>query len=101
MAYNDNSQITSETYPTGETVTNGYDANGWLTGLSTSAGGTTTLASNLAYSGQAGAAGDITSMSLANGGYAYSASYDTGLRLTTSCSHHEQQFSALSDAASL
>ena len=47
----------TKTYPTGETVTPGYSSTGWLTGLTTSAGGTTTLASNLTYSGLAGAAG--------------------------------------------
>ncbi len=47
------------------------------------AGGNTTLALNLTYSGLSGAAGKISSMSLGNGTYNYSASYDTGMRLTS------------------
>ncbi|HEU5383590.1 MAG TPA: RHS repeat-associated core domain-containing protein [Ktedonobacteraceae bacterium] len=81
--YNDNGQIGSQTYPTGEIVTPGYGANGWLTSLNTKIGSTTTtLASNLAYSGLAGAAGQITTMDYGNGDI-YTASYDTGLRLTS------------------
>ena len=81
--YNDNGQPLTQTYPTGETVTPGYSSTGWLTGLTTSAGGNITIASNLVYGGQAGAAGQITSMSLGNGIYSYAASYDTGMRLTS------------------
>jgi YD repeat-containing protein len=81
--YNDAGQPLTETYPTGETVTPGYSSTGWLTGMTTSAGGTTTLASNITYSGLAGAGGQISSMSLGNGTYIYSASYDTGQRLTS------------------
>lgn len=81
--YNDDGQIASQTYPTGEVVTPGYDSNGWLLGLSTKQGSTTTtLASNLAYSGLAGAAGQITMMDFGSGDI-YNASYDTGLRLTS------------------
>ena len=82
-SYNDAGQLLSQTYPTGETVTPGYSATGWLTGLATSAGGTTTLASSLTYTGLSGAAGKISSMSLGNGMYSYNASYDTGMRLTS------------------
>ena len=61
----------------------GTDANGWLTNLNTQSGGTTTmLASNLAYTGLAGAAGHITAMDFGSGD-SYAASYDTGLRLTS------------------
>jgi YD repeat-containing protein len=83
-AYNDAGQVTSETYPDGEVVTPGYSSTGWLLGLTTTASSTTTnLATNLAYTGLAGAAGQITSMDLGNSIYSYSASYDTGLRLTS------------------
>ncbi len=81
--YNDAGQVLTQTYPTGETVTPGYNSTGWLTGLTTSAGGTTTLASNLSYSDPSSAAGKISSMSLGNGIYTYTASYDTGMRLTS------------------
>jgi RHS repeat-associated protein len=81
--YNDNGQATSQTYPTGEVVTPSYDANGWLTGLSTQLGSTTTtLASNVAHAGLAGAAGNITTMDYGNGDI-YTASYDSGMRLTS------------------
>jgi RHS repeat-associated protein len=83
-AYNDAGMLTSQTYPTGEVVTSSYDTNGWLMGLSTQTGSViTTLASNLAYTGLAGAASRITSMDLGNGDI-YTASYDTGMRLTSS-----------------
>ena len=81
--YNDDGQPLTETYPTGETVASGYSSTGWLTGLTTSAGGNTTVASNLTYSGLSGAAGQIASMNIGNGKYTYAASYDTGLRLTS------------------
>jgi RHS repeat-associated protein len=82
--YNDNGQPTSQTYPTGEVVTPGYTATGWLSGLSTKLGSaTTTLASNLAYTGLAGAAGQLTSLDLGSGD-SYAASYDSGIRLTSS-----------------
>ncbi len=42
----------------------------------------TTLASNLAYTGLAGASGKITAMDFGNGDI-YNASYDTGIRLTS------------------
>jgi RHS repeat-associated protein len=65
-------------------VTPGYTATGWLSGLSTKLGSaTTTLASNLAYTGLAGAAGQLTSLDLGSGD-SYAASYDSGLRLTSS-----------------
>ena len=51
--------------------------------LNTKSGSTTTtLASNLAYSGLAGAAGKITTMDFGSGDI-YTASYDTALRLTS------------------
>jgi RHS repeat-associated protein len=83
ISYNDNGQITSQTYPTGEVVTPSYSSTGWLSSLATQSGSTTTtLASNLTYSGLAGAAVHITSMDLGSGD-TYTASYDTGMRLTS------------------
>ncbi|HLG78379.1 MAG TPA: RHS repeat-associated core domain-containing protein, partial [Ktedonobacteraceae bacterium] len=82
-SYNDAGQLISKTYPTGEVVTNGYDANGWLVSLNTQSGSTTTtLASNLTYTGLAGASGRVTTMDYGNGTI-YTASYDTGMRLTS------------------
>jgi RHS repeat-associated protein len=84
VAYNDAGQTTSETYPDGEIVTPGYSSTDWLLGLSTAANGVTTnLATNIAYTGLAGAAGRVTSMNLGNSIYSYSASYDIGMRLTS------------------
>jgi RHS repeat-associated protein len=83
-SYNDNGQVTSETYSTGEITTLGYSSTGWLDGLSTTANGVTTaLASNIAYDGLAGAASQITSMNLGDSTYTYKAGYDTGIRLTS------------------
>lgn len=82
--YNDDGQLISQTYPTGEVVTSGYSSTGWLSGLTTSLNGVnTTLANNLSYSGLAGAAGHITAMSVGNSKYSYAASFDTGMRLTS------------------
>ncbi|HEU5227241.1 MAG TPA: RHS repeat-associated core domain-containing protein [Ktedonobacteraceae bacterium] len=80
--YDDHGQVSSQTYPTGEVVTPGYSSTGWLASLTDQTGSTvTTIASNLTYSGLAGAAGKITAMSFGNGAN-YAASYDTGTRLT-------------------
>jgi RHS repeat-associated protein len=72
--YDDAGNALTQTYPDGETITNAYTAQGWLSGVATSQGGTT-LASNLGYTGQGGAFGEVTAMHL-GGGYDYSASYD-------------------------
>lgn len=81
--YNDSGMLLSETYPTGEVVTDGFDANGWLMGVNTQSGSTvTTIASNVIYSGLAGAAGRVTTMDLGSGDI-YNASYDPGMRLTS------------------
>jgi RHS repeat-associated protein len=81
--YNDDGQVISHTYPTGEVVTSGYSSTGWLSGLTTSLNSVnTTLANNLSYSGLAGAAGHITAMSVGST-YNYAASFDTGMRLTS------------------
>ncbi|HLG75780.1 MAG TPA: hypothetical protein VKX46_05160, partial [Ktedonobacteraceae bacterium] len=65
------------------TTTMTYDSAGNLLSTKSPDGSTTTtLASNLAYSGLAGAAGQITTMDYGSGDI-YTASYDTGLRLTS------------------
>jgi RHS repeat-associated protein len=73
--YDDAGNVLTQSYPDGETITNGYTAQGWLSQVATSQGGTT-LASNLAYTGVGGALGDVTGASLGNGTYTYSATYD-------------------------
>src|SRR6202011_5894241 len=72
--YDDAGNVLTQTYPDGETVTNGYGAQGWLSSVATSAG-RVTPATNLAYTGTGGAFGEVTGMHL-GGGYDYSASYD-------------------------
>jgi RHS repeat-associated protein len=72
--YDDAGNVLTQAYPDGETVTNGYTAQGWLSSVATSAG-SVTLANNLAYTGTGGAFGEVTAMHL-GGGYDYSASYD-------------------------
>jgi YD repeat-containing protein len=75
-SYDDAGNVLTQTYPDGEQITNSYSSQGWLSGVSTTKSGTTTtLASNLAYTGVGGAFGDITAMHL-GGGYDYSASHD-------------------------
>jgi RHS repeat-associated protein len=82
-SYDDAGHVLSETYPTGETVNVGY-TQGWLAQVSTTSGSTTTnLASQIQYTGSAGAASKITGMQLGNGVYTYSASYDATKRLTS------------------
>src|SRR6266545_3587614 len=73
--YNDAGTVLTQTYPNGETVTNSYGAQGWLTGVSTSQG-PTTLLSSAAYTGPGGANGSITSANLAGTTYQYSAIFD-------------------------
>jgi RHS repeat-associated protein len=66
----------TQTYPDGETVTNAYTAQGWLSGVTTQKGGTTTtLLSGAAYTGAAGAFGEITGAGLGSA-YQYSAADD-------------------------
>ena len=75
--YNDAGQVLSQTYPDGELVTTSYTPEGWLLGLTTQQGGTTTtLLSNASYSGPAGAAGKLTGANLGGGTYTYTASVD-------------------------
>jgi RHS repeat-associated protein len=73
--YDDAGNVFTQSYPDGETISNGYTAQGWLSQVATSQGGTT-LASSLAYAGVGGAFGDVTGASLGNGTYTYSATYD-------------------------
>jgi YD repeat-containing protein len=82
-SFDDAGNLLTQTYPTGELVTTGYSAQGWVSGVSTSQGRTTLLA-NAAYSQGAnqfgGPAGLMTGASLGGGTYQYSASYDALLR---------------------
>jgi RHS repeat-associated protein len=76
-SHDDAGNVLSQTYPDGQTASNAYTAQGWLSGVTTAVNGTpTTLASNLAYTGTGGAFGEITGASLGNGTYTYSATYD-------------------------
>ncbi|HEY7832314.1 MAG TPA: RHS repeat domain-containing protein, partial [Ktedonobacterales bacterium] len=82
-AYDDASNVTSQTYPDGETVTTGYTGPGLLESLTTNLGGpTTTLLSNATYAGYGGAGHLLTGAALDNGALQYSTSYDALLRLT-------------------
>ncbi len=85
MQYNDAGQPTSLTYSDGEVLGTGYNAQGWLNQLQTtpSGGSAFTLATGIGYTGNAGAAMQPTSASIANGTYTYTASFDADLRLVT------------------
>jgi RHS repeat-associated protein len=74
-SYDDAGDVLARTYPDGETITNSYTAQGWLSGVATSQG-STTLASSLAYTGVGGPFGEVTGASLGNGIYTYGATYD-------------------------
>ncbi|HEY4027422.1 MAG TPA: RHS repeat-associated core domain-containing protein [Candidatus Dormibacteraeota bacterium] len=75
--YNDAGDVLAAVYPDGETVTTAYTAQGWLSGVSTTQGTTTTtLLSGASYGGVGGAFGDVTGANLAGGAYQYSATYD-------------------------
>jgi RHS repeat-associated protein len=81
--FDDAGNILSQTYPDGEIVSTGYTAQGWLSGLSTQQGGTTTtLLSNVSYTGTGGAAHQVTGASLGGGTYSYAATYDALARAT-------------------
>jgi RHS repeat-associated protein len=86
--FDDGGNQATQTYPDGETVTNAYTAQGWLSGVSTRQGTTTTtLLGGAAYAGAAGAAGEITAASLGSANQ-YSAADDllgraTDRRVTT------------------
>src|ERR1051326_6020218 len=76
-SYDDAGNVLSQVYPDGETVSNGYTAQGWLSSVSTLQGTTTTqLLSGAAYTGIGGAFGELTGASLGNSTYNYAATYD-------------------------
>jgi RHS repeat-associated protein len=81
--YDDAGAVLTQTYPDGETVTNSYTAQDWLSGVSTTQGNTT-LMSNAAYTGTGGANGLITDAILGPPPltYEYNATYDPLARLT-------------------
>ncbi|HET9849978.1 MAG TPA: RHS repeat-associated core domain-containing protein, partial [Candidatus Dormibacteraeota bacterium] len=86
--YDDAGNILTQTYPTGEVVTNSYNSADWLTGVSTSQG-TTTLLSNATYSSSQGSeyggpAGLMTSANLDNGAFVATWSHDALLRASGS-----------------
>jgi RHS repeat-associated protein len=81
--YDDAGNMLTQTYPDGEIVSTDYTSEGWLLGLVTQQGSTsTTLLSNVSYAGTGGAAGKFTSATMGNGVYLFTASYDLLLRLT-------------------
>jgi RHS repeat-associated protein len=73
--YDDAGTSLTQTYPDGETVTNSYSAQDWITGVSTSQG-STTLLSGAGYTGPGGAVGSITSANLGGTTYQFNATYD-------------------------
>jgi RHS repeat-associated protein len=95
-SYNDAGQALTLTYPTGETVAAGYSASGWLGSLTrTLSGNSTTLLDAISYTGNGGAAGQMTSAHLGNATYSYSASFDALARPT------DLTTSRISDSATL
>jgi RHS repeat-associated protein len=75
--YDDAGSVLTQTYPDGETVTNSYTAQGWLSGVSTALGrSTTSLLSGAAYAGAGGPYGYISSANQAGTTYQYSAVFD-------------------------
>jgi RHS repeat-associated protein len=83
-SYDDAGNVLTQVYPDGETVTNSYSPEAWLTGVQTQRGSypATTLVSGIGYAGPGGATGEMTGASLGGGTYAYSASFDDMLRNT-------------------
>jgi RHS repeat-associated protein len=77
FTYDDAGNVLTRRYPDGETVSNAYTGQGWLSGVNTQQGTTTTtLLSGAAYTGVGGAFGDITGAALDGTAYRYSASDD-------------------------
>src|SRR5207237_5084927 len=69
--------LPTQPYPDGQVVTDSYPPEGWLSGVSTRQGSTTTnLFSGAAYTGSGGAAGEVTGASMGGGTYTYSAGFD-------------------------
>src|SRR5262249_48775865 len=63
--YDDAGNVLTQSYPDGETITNSYTPEGWLSGVTTTRSGTTTtLASGLDYTSTGGAFGEVTAMHL-------------------------------------
>jgi RHS repeat-associated protein len=83
-SYDDAGNVLTQVYPDGETVTNAYSPEAWLTGVQTQRGSypATTLVSGIGYTGPGGATGEMTSASLGSGTFGYSASFDDMLRNT-------------------
>ncbi|HLV98515.1 MAG TPA: RHS repeat-associated core domain-containing protein, partial [Ktedonobacterales bacterium] len=80
--YDDAGNILTQTYPTGEVVTDSYTG-GWFSGLSQQQNSSnTTLLSNVSYTGAGGAAHMITGATLDGGTYQYAATYDLLVRQT-------------------
>lgn len=79
--YDDAGAVLTQVYPDGETVTNSYSGQDWLTGVGTSQGNTT-LVGSVAYAGTGGAVGQITSANLGGTTYQHSASFDLLARAT-------------------
>lgn len=79
LTYDDAGDVMTDQYPDGETVTNSYYGQGWLSGVSTkpSGGTSTTLLSGASYAGVGGAFGEITGATLDGSEYQYSANYDS------------------------
>jgi hypothetical protein len=98
-AYLPGGQVQSTGYPDGETVTPGYNAEAFVTGLQSQQGSTVTvLASNITYGDNSsgngvgyGAGGQVVGMALGNGTYTTSYAYDDDARLT------DMQFKRTSD----
>ena len=81
-SYDDAGNVLTQVYPDGETVTNSYSPEAWLSGVQTQRGSypATALVSGIRYTGPGGATGEMTGASLGGGTFAYSASFDGMLR---------------------
>jgi RHS repeat-associated protein len=94
--YDDSDNVLTQTYPTGEVVTTDYTPQGWMSGLATQQGSsTTTLLSAASYTGTAGAAQLMTGAQLGGNIYQYAATYDLLLQLT------DLKYTRVSDGATL
>jgi len=85
MAFDDAGHQTSLTFSDGEVLATSYNAQGWLSSLTTtpSGGSATTLASFIAFTSVGGAAGNPTYARIANNADYYIATFDNDLRLTS------------------
>ncbi len=82
--YDDAGKVLTQTYPTGEVVTNTYDNAGWLNQVGTSQGNTTLLNASYSSTDYGGPAGLMTSATFGASGIRASWSHDALLRLTAS-----------------